>query len=527
MQTHGHALSGMLAASSICKDEVFAGFISRQRCRALRAPMRQLLGSNNRRVPWFLPTRLKELVPLWGDCVGSLDSVLANNTLVPGFNRFLSPTDKDLQFRHHTGTEIIGITATLGLMSSRHRDLARSAWSPGVCFDCLDEDIAPTGDRIWRRDLLMRHVHLCPRHSTAVYDFCGSCYHGFGNSMAIGGPRSRCVCGGPLRRREHLRGKALERLELALAIGWHRLLDATFAPHADGQLIAAVACQKARELGIVKGRQVKWERYIQTFLNPVFGKLGDSLRFPFKSRRVNGFLLGQTTLRNPFHALFVLLAMFGNWEEIESALGSTTTAPDLSLAAGKPTKHRNSAEARARWLAQSIQRLPQTCLLYESLRNKHPYLSHSSLRAQLPSMNALAATQERLRAHGVRFDERDISHALDASAATHIERQAQQLIEAGAPYRLSRQRLMTDHPLRNSWQHAGVRNHSPKTAAALETHLETWVMFYRRQLPEKIRAGLVPGWQPQRADEIDQLTDEEVHALWQRHTLFLRRSCKS
>ncbi|MCP1174904.1 hypothetical protein [Ralstonia chuxiongensis] len=319
----------------------------------------------------------------------------------------------------------------------------------------------------------------------------------------------------------------MERLEFSLARGWHRLLDADFAPHAQGQLIAAIASQKAREIGLVKGRQVKWEKYTQTFMSPFMGRLGDGVRFPFKSRRVSAFLLGEPTLRNPFHALFVLLAMFGSWQEIESVLCATTSAPDISISATRPTKHRSSAEDRVRWLAASINILPETCRLYESLRSTYPYLSHSAIRAQLPSMNALAASKERLSACGVQFPEEDISQLLDATGAAHIEKQAQSLIRAGVAYRLSRMRLLKDHPLRNSWQHEDVRARSPKTAAALKEHLETWAMFRRRLLPEKIRSGLVPGLLPKQAGEVDNFTDQEVHALWLSHSCFVRRTCRS
>lgn len=527
MQTHRHTLIGVFLASSICKGEVFAGYVARHNLRALEPLHVQLLGRRNASLPWLLPTRLQEHVPILGDRVGSLESVLTNNTLVPGFNRFLSAAQSELMHRHHIGTEVAGLTAKLGLMSSRHRDLARSVWGPAICLDCLEDDIAPTGDPFWRRDLLMRHIRVCPRHSTPVYDLCGTCLHGFSGSITLGAPRSRCVCGGPLKQRERHRGKTMERLEFSIARGWHRLLDADFAPHAQGQLIAAIASQKAREIGVTKGRQVKWEQYTRTFMSPAIGKLGDSLRFPFKSRRVSGFLLGETTLRNPFHALFVLLAMFGSWEEIESVLSATTSAPDIFTPTARPAMHRNSPEDRARRLGQSIQLLPQTCQLYESLRSTHPYLSHTGVRDQLPYMNALAATKGRLRAHGVHFPEGDISQVLDASGAAHIERQAQTLIRAGVAYRLSRMRLLKDHPLRNSWQHKDVRARSPKTAAALKKHFETWAKFRRRLLPEKIRAGLVPGLLPKQAGEVDNLTDEEVHALWLSHSCFVRRRCRS
>lgn len=44
MQTHPHTLTGLFSASSICKDEVFAGFVARHRLAALDSPAAQLLG---------------------------------------------------------------------------------------------------------------------------------------------------------------------------------------------------------------------------------------------------------------------------------------------------------------------------------------------------------------------------------------------------------------------------------------------------------------------------------------------------
>ncbi|AGH86304.1 hypothetical protein A3768_5651 (plasmid) [Ralstonia solanacearum] len=527
MQTHPHTLTGLFSASSICKDEVFAGFVARHRLAALDSPAAQLLGGPNRSLSWLMPTRLAEIVPAWGDCLGSLESVLANNTLLPGFNRFLSPQHIELVHRHHTGANIAGLISVLGLTSLGSRRVVHHTWGPGICLDCLKEDITPTGDCFWRRDLVLQHVRLCPRHGTPVYDLCGTCFHGIRGSTVLRVPLSTCVCGTPLKPRERIRHRAMEQLELELARGWSRLLDSNFAPHAQGQLIAAVACHKARELGVVKNRGVKWQRFAQIFMNPTFGKLGDSLGFPFKCRRVAKFLLGDTSLRNPLHGLFILLALFEKWETIESVLRTTTTAPDISMAAPIWPGQKTSAAWKVRALAQSIKLLPQTCELYESLRSTHPYLAHTHIVALMPHQNARAATRERLRAHGVQFPEEDFSLVQDMSAAAHIEQQAQLLTKAGVTYRLTKSRLLYGHPMRYTWKFEHVRARSPKTAAALEKYVETPAQLCRRRLPEQIRAGLVPNWGPEEVQRLDDLTDQEVLALWQRHRQFRWKSCRS
>lgn len=527
MQTHPHTLTGLFSASSICTGEVLAGFVARHRLGALDAPATQLLGAANRSLSWLMPTRLGEIVPAWGDCLGSLESVLANNTLLPGFNRFLSPQHIELVRRHHTGTNIAGLISVLGLTSLGSRRVVHHTWSPGICLDCLKEDIAPTGDPFWRRDLVLQHVRVCPRHGTPVYDPCGTCFHGIRLSTTLRVPQRTCVCGAPLKPRERTRHKAIEQLEFDLARGWSRLLDSNFAPHAQGQLIAAVVCQKARELGVVKSRSVKWQRFAQIFMNPTFGKLGDSLGFPFKCRRVAKFLLGDTSLRNPLHGLFVLLALFEKWETIESTLCTTSTAPDIAVAAPSSPRQQTNTTWRARALVQSIKLLPQTCRLYESLRNTHPYLTHAHIRALMPYQNALAATRERLRAHGVQFPEGDFSRVQDASAAAHIERQVQLLMEAGVTYRRTKSRLLYGHPMAYTWKFDHVRARSPKTAAALEKYVETPAQLCRRLLPEQIRAGLVPNWSPEEIQRLDDLTDREVLALWQRHRQFRWKSCRS
>jgi hypothetical protein len=512
----------LFSLTSICKGEVFAGYLARHRMHGSVSPLVQLYGHGV--MSWILPSRLEENVALLSDYVGSVGNVLANHTLIPGFNRFLSLADAERVRTHHVGSTEWRVNSIIGLTNNRQLG---HTWSPGICIECLKEDIAPNGATYWRRDFLLSHVRFCARHGKRIYTYCGICNHGFRTSGTLDAPRNSC-CSRPLKVRKHVVTHNIEHLELDLARGWSTLLDARFAPHVRGPEIATVIHKKAWELGLLTEQVVRWKRFEEFFGQPDLTALGISVGFPFRSDTTHLALRGQASPRNPFHALFLLVAMFGSWNAAERAILSSQ-----SVGKSKPEAPRVSdpkwaniyQRQRPRFLARSAELLPETTRLYEQLRDANPHLSHSSLVLRLPHANRMGLTVDVLRKGGVKeIPARGPDKAArnDASAAAHIERRWHDLIESGARFRFTAQRLLYGHSLANRWTDPAARDASPKAAAMLAKYSETPVMRSRRILRVDILAGKVPRCRPANVDSLDGMTDREIESLMD-HCSYIRR----
>lgn len=517
---------GMLSLSSICPGEVFAAYIYRQHHHPVSGLSRRLGGSEP--LSWLLPNGIEDQVNVLTEFVGSIDRVIDNNTLLPGYSRFLSEEDGQRLRLHHLGTAYPGIVATVGLNTHGRPG---QAWSPGVCDQCLNEDRSVCGDAFWRRDFLLSGVRWCTRHHRPIQSLCPSCLYRLPFTKRFSGPSNSCVCGRALISRP--RNSDFEDLELDLSRGWTRMLDPTFSPYTRGSEIAALTRAKAISLGLANSRTVEWKNFQDYFDHPILKAFGTDIAFPFRNETTRDMIRGKRSIRNPIHALFLLIALFGNWNAVEDAIqGAAQNFPEDSRKRRKraavATKERNRLYWK-KYYSESIALLPQTSQLYEKLRKDNPELGHLAIRRLLPCRHGLAATSERLREHGAcpPPTEGDKEHAAakDISAALHIERRWRELIQAGTKVRLSKSLLLWGHPLHGQINDPAVRARSPRTKAALEKYVETAEMRRRRVIRTEVLAGKIPRYPPSEAYKIDSLTDREIVSLMD-HCKYLRRKTK-
>ncbi|SKC83748.1 hypothetical protein SAMN05445504_3724 [Burkholderia sp. CF099] len=506
--------------STICPGEVYGGFLARQRDNSAIALVQQLNGHGD--IPWIVPSRLEERIPPLVEYTGPVKHVLQYHTLFTGFNRFLSYEDALSLRTSYLGQYSTSSVTLVGLIKNGQRG---HAWNPAICLECLQKDVAPGGKTFWRGDLLLSHIRFCPRHATTIYTHCTTCAHGHRKSRSIRSPDSVCICGNRLRAREHVSNYPVQHLELDIARAWSRLLDPEFAPHMQGPEFLTLVSQKARSLGLANDQSVNWKHFYEIFHAPAIAALGESLAFPFRTESVAYALRGKAMIRNPIHAIFLLLMLFGAWDDVEAAIHDPAKIPapqPSQRPAVSENNHRprHYERHRAKRYERSMALLPETIKLYQQIRDANPHLSHTAIVLALPDQNRYGLTAEILRAHGLtdmplRFGQVNTA-AMDASGADHIERRYKELVENGARFRITTSRLLYGHEMRYSWGVPLARANYPATDAALEKYRDTQMTRMRRVLRIDLLAGKFRRFGPADAERIPDMTDLQVVRLWRK-----------
>ncbi|MNJ22143.1 hypothetical protein D3C77_165100 [compost metagenome] len=130
-----------------------------------------------------------------GWSIGIIAEVLGRSDTY-GFNRLL---------HNHTSYSQVRVFPDSGQDSySRNRYQTCStrfeteSQRPGICIDCVKEDIDSLGFPYWRRD--HRYVNVCAKHNTVLLRICPVCgkdisYHslGYGHDLLWGGCKGRYI----------------------------------------------------------------------------------------------------------------------------------------------------------------------------------------------------------------------------------------------------------------------------------------------------------------------------------------------
>jgi hypothetical protein len=219
--------------------------------------------------------------------------------------------------------------------------------------------------------------------------------------------------------------------------------------------------------------------------------------------------------RNAFHGLLLLIALYGSWDAVESAMQS----PEDDLLEFADVRKKRCAggdrtDERRRLYERSIALLPETIRLYEDFQQRHPELSHTAIKHLLPEANKFAVTVDRLKEHGVNpkpnKNEPEHMATTDASAAVLIEQRWHEFIEADVSFQITADRLLLGHTMYAQRRRPSIQARTPLLHAALEKFVETRAMFLRRRLRAYARAGLLPHITAENIDTIETLTQTQL-----------------
>lgn len=510
------ALQPSFSLSSICSGEPFSGYQARHRYTGPTFICKDVSGIN-RPPSWILPTDLSHYIRLLGDRVGSENNVLLNNTLLPGYNRFLPQSAREvLRQRHLKGSQRPSATE---LALTR---MSRPIWNPAVCMLCLHDDLTPNGTPFWRRDFLFSCIRFCPRHETPLYEMCGACTHSQRFSEVITSPLDTCICGNRLKARAHTLSERAQEIELDIARGWSTLLESTFCPRMRGLQFTDLFHQLARAHGLIWRGRVQQRKYQALVSDPALAEVIMSLRIPVSGPTVHRTLSGFGCPRNPFVSIFMLVALFGSWSAAEAAIRAykATQIDTADSHAQHYPPPKKSTRIPEELMAKSIALLPETKRLYEEARHAHPHLSHSEVVSELPMRYRLAATRERLAAHGTDLvparGGAEYHRRVDESLASHVERVKLEFIEKNVPFRINSSRLLSGHPKSRITNGRAGLKHFPKTVAALERCVETKEQRYRRLIKAAIRSGKLEGLTTASEHIVDDMDLRRLKLVWAR-----------
>ncbi|MFP6560821.1 hypothetical protein WJ542_21345 [Paraburkholderia sp. B3] len=245
-----------------------------------------------------------------------------------------------------------------------------------------------------------------------------------------------------------------------------------------------------------------------------------SLRIYVSSQMVARTLAGIACPRNPFIAIFMLMALFGSWEATEAAI-KAYKATDIDLEKspdGRPKpawRHERNSKAQRLRIAKSIPLLPEASLRYNEIRKANPHFSHTDVVCALPIMYRVAATRARLAKHGAELVParrgREYRRSVDKSLLSHIKRRSREFVKRNVPFRITRSRLLSGFPKLINKENLSFY---PKTAAALEKCVETSEQRYLRLIKAAMRSGKLEGLTASSEHIVDEMDLHRLKLVW-------------
>lgn len=329
---------------------------------------------------------MRPVIELLKTTVGSVDDVLAYNTLSPLASRFIPPEDFRCVEAHFLNGPVSGLQAKQGMAGprsgwARHRLLR--------CVQCLEEDIGCCGRPFWRRDHLLPGSMFCGLHGLPLYEACELCMDYEKHPERVLHAGYHCGCGlKPIAEVTSLSDKHAE-TEVEVARIASRLLDPGYLPHLNHASVAKAIAEAAMKHRLIRDGRFFWdttkEYFAQHALRPLVERTGISIE---RSQTFGDILKGRQFLRHPIQAIGMLRALNDSWDHVEEifmngpnlATIATQSSPDRRMPRKDWTKYHQSYISRhykslfSRYASQ-----------YDELRRARPELSHVQLMRLLPT----------------------------------------------------------------------------------------------------------------------------------------------
>lgn len=411
---------------SICKGEMFTMYLRR---------VRAVSNHNLSPKAWLSPSRMRPVIELLRDDVGSVDDVVSGCTPLPLAARFLPHDDFEFLKAHFLGDPQDGLQAKLGMNGPR------SGWAKVRllrCPMCLKEDVGSCGNPFWRRDNLIPGLLFCGRHQVPLHEVCGDCMDYECNPMRTLHAGYHCGCG--LRPVEETVKMSDEHAEAQIELSTiaSKLLDSSYLPNLNHDGVAAATAQAALAHGLVRDGRLRKQAALD-FLNghPLAPALKRTGFFIAGKEALGKVMKGETTLRHPVEAILLLRLLHNDWAHVEEFFDSKLQSPMTWRCPGTPARAEPSSyRSHCRKLRRQRnfnEKFSHFLPRYTEARGQHPELNHTQLLRLLPDEARLVLTKSRLSKAGydvpISTPRRMClpKEDLDKELADHVTRRGQQL----------------------------------------------------------------------------------------------------
>ncbi|WP_143048364.1 TniQ family protein [Burkholderia sp. WP9] len=437
----------------------------------------------NRSKVWMLPSRMRRVINLLGQSVGTIEEVIKHNTLIPLASRFIRPEDTESIVSHFIEGPRGGLASKVGMAGeasgwSKHRLLR--------CVECLKEDIGSCGKPFWRRDHLLPGLLFCGKHRVPLQVPCEVCanYASFSERTLHAG--HHCGCGlTPLLEATQMTDAQSES-EIGLARIASQLLDSDYLPTLDFRRVAKETSRAAVELGLVRDGESRYAR-IREFLSdsPFNALLRRTGIFAASRTKLTRIFNGDSCMRHPLSALTLLTSLVGRWQTVELRVTASNIDEEASTRVNLARKVRleeGLPELSPDRIARDFQR-------YKELHAIHPGLNHTQLRGRFSTKSRRYLTVERVRNAGVEVLPRPKQKKSDSDLVdeliAHIKNRSLHLLATRYPERITGRVLMETFRRPKVFEQKGMKARLPRAYETLTELRETDAAWRERMKREK------------------------------------------
>jgi len=304
------------------------------------------------------PSELEKLAELHAPGLPNVDAIIRQHTLYPFVSAFLIESQRQSMHAHFAREQSPGAWMSTGLAAAGLR------WRLATCIDCVTSDYADLGYTFWRNGHLVPALALCPYHLTPLYEYCILCVRVAKRSRPQPLPSDKCVCGVPLEMIRVLRTPEDHGIEIEISSAVRALLDGVLPEEVTSEDIHLAIFQRCAGLAPPQS-------CVRTYLaNLVESRVGRETLAAYGVHSLGRYSAltrvgsGGRLSGNPFHNIFLILALFGSVENLAREMAARVAATKYAQVVrnGRPAMKARAGRLRA--IGSDVDRL-------EGLRKHH------------------------------------------------------------------------------------------------------------------------------------------------------------
>ncbi|WP_414446769.1 hypothetical protein AB4851_08250 [Burkholderia sp. 22PA0099] len=421
---------------------------------------------------WFAPSGLERVIEPFRDVIGTFDDLVDHNTFLPLQLRTSTSEQAEAIIKHHRHRAVEGIMAPLGMNG---RNGGRFQVIQSMCPECAQSDIAVCQTPFWNRANMVPGLLFCSKHKRPLEAGCPNCST-HKNHNLLAWPGSHCGCGLRPLAQVHEMSTAQQEHEIELHRVSTLLLDSKYMQALDREAIAKVLKTRSVELGLIKAETSRAQSIREFFAAHPMRPLLERVGVVSESGASAKHLAGKIVYPNPLQSSALLLAMFDNWNAVESAVNAIDKHdPTVAMLHREDGGKSRSTRTRNRYDARNRARLEKKYIQgYIEAQNAHPHLNHTALMLMAGSHATHVLNKIVLREAGVdvplgqdapknlaEIDRRISCHVIDAAKRLQLDSSQPQL---------TKRRLLDGS---GYYRHQRLKPRLTRTQEALDNHVES------------------------------------------------------